>query len=627
MKKRNCRQVIAAVLAAVMIFGTAADVFAGNGTLQSAAEERGTSGALLTGRLQTQALEMDLDEFTGNRYDAQELAGESQESSALKSSQIYSDDWDQYSTNYYYNQMSDDQREFWDALDVMCLNYLKKKTDMNYMRGDYVTDYVYTTKLSKDDATMVAYIFRYSNPQYYFLEPVTFYSITSRNVGLSIAVYEAFEDGSDRASATKEFQSAIQSWLAAVAGYATEYEKVLAIHDQICNNTVYNDGALNMFGFVDINVEQELMTQSAYSTFCMGTTVCAGYAQACELMCNALGIDAIVVTSNDHEWNKVRMDDCWYNVDCTWDDQGDATYAFFAKSDNAYNNELPMASSHQIENFWNKYLPQCTLDSGSTYYTVGSLPVITDVTAPVTINATPVYGQVKDTQKQYIKSYKVTLTSATDGATIYYTLDGSTPTVGSGKSLKYKKSFSISDAVQLSAIAVCDQKQDSAVVVDERFGAISYTIDYVLDGGKNSGDNPDTYKATDESFKLKSPTKKGYKFSGWYTDKECTSDKVTKIKKGTTGKITLYAKWTPITYSVTFDGNGADSGSMKTKDYKYGKSYKLPANKFKRAGYTFVGWNTKKNGKGTTYKNKKSIKNLTTKSGKTITLYAQWKKK
>jgi uncharacterized repeat protein (TIGR02543 family) len=163
--------------------------------------------------------------------------------------------------------------------------------------------------------------------------------------------------------------------------------------------------------------------------------------------------------------------------------------------------------------------------------------------------------------------------------------------------------------------------------VDERFGAISYTIKYVLNGGTNSKDNPDTYKGTDESFKLKSPTKKGYKFAGWYTDKSFESDKVTKIRKGSTGKITLYAKWTPNTYSVAFDGNGADSGSMKTKDYNYGKSYTLPANKFKRKGYTFVGWNTKKNGKGTTYKNKKEIKNLTTKSGKTITLYAQWKKK
>jgi uncharacterized repeat protein (TIGR02543 family) len=626
----NFRQIIAAVLAAVMIFGTATDVFAQNGAGQVTEKQATAEGTYLTGLWNAGAADLDLGTFTGSQYEAQALtesADEAQSSSLLKASQIYTDDWDKYSTNYYYNLMDDAQREFWDALDVMCLNYLNKKTDMNYYNGYYLTDYVYTTKLSKADVTMVARIFRYSNPQYYFLEPLYYSSMSTRNVGVSMVVYSEFANGSSRAAATKEFKSAVESCVAAVAGYATDYEKVLAIHDLICNNTEYNYDALNPDGSVNEYWEQQNMTQSAYSTFCNGLTVCAGYAQACEMLCNAVGVDAIIVTSADHEWNKVRLEDSWYNVDCTWDDQGDATYQFFAKSDNSYNNVLPQASSHQMENLWYKYLPSCTLDSSSTYSEAGPIPAITAVTEPVVVNATPVYSQDKDTQKQYITSYKVTLTCATEGATIYYTTDGSTPSVASGKAIKYKKAFKLTNASQLAAIAVSDQRYDSDVVVDERFETISYTIKYVLNGGENSEDNPDTFKATDATFKLKSPTKKGYKFSGWYTDKEFTSDKVTKIKKGTIGKVTLYAKWTPITYSVTFDGNGADSGSMKTKTYKYGKSYTLPANKFKRSGYTFVGWSTKKNGKGTTYKNKKSIKNLTTKSGKTITLYAQWKKK
>jgi len=36
--------------------------------------------------------------------------------------------------------------------------------------------------------------------------------------------------------------------------------------------------------------------------------------------------------------------------------------------------------------------------------------------------------------------------------------------------------------------------------------------------------------------------KKGYIFKGWYSDKKCTK-KVTQIKKGSTGNVTLYAKW------------------------------------------------------------------------------------
>ena len=57
-----------------------------------------------------------------------------------------------------------------------------------------------------------------------------------------------------------------------------------------------------------------------------------------------------------------------------------------------------------------------------------------------------------------------------------------------------------------------------------------------------------------------------------------------------------------------------------------GVKYTLRKNKYVRKGYVFQGWNTRKNGKGTSYKNKGSVKNLTSKNGKTVTLYAQWKK-
>lgn len=50
-----------------------------------------------------------------------------------------------------------------------------------------------------------------------------------------------------------------------------------------------------------------------------------------------------------------------------------------------------------------------------------------------------------------------------------------------------------------------------------------------------------TYTINDE-FTLSAP-ESSYKFLGWYLDKECTGEKVEVIKKGSTGNITLYAKW------------------------------------------------------------------------------------
>ena len=69
-----------------------------------------------------------------------------------------------------------------------------------------------------------------------------------------------------------------------------------------------------------------------------------------------------------------------------------------------------------------------------------------------------------------------------------------------------------------------------------------YTISYKLNGGKNSSKNPSSYKITTSTITLKKPTRKGYKFVGWYSDKNY-KQKVTKIETGSTGKVTLYAKW------------------------------------------------------------------------------------
>ena len=76
------------------------------------------------------------------------------------------------------------------------------------------------------------------------------------------------------------------------------------------------------------------------------------------------------------------------------------------------------------------------------------------------------------------------------------------------------------------------------------------------------------------------------------------------------------------TYNVAFNGNGATSGTMETQKLTYDKEEALQANAFVRDGYTFIGWNTKEDGSGTSYIDEETVKNLAT-SG-TVTLYAQW---
>ena len=70
--------------------------------------------------------------------------------------------------------------------------------------------------------------------------------------------------------------------------------------------------------------------------------------------------------------------------------------------------------------------------------------------------------------------------------------------------------------------------------------------------------------------------------------------------------------------TVSFDANGG-TGSMSSMTFGKGDTKNLIANKFTRTGYTFVGWNTKADGTGTSYSDKQSITPT-----ENLTLYAQW---
>ncbi len=84
----------------------------------------------------------------------------------------------------------------------------------------------------------------------------------------------------------------------------------------------------------------------------------------------------------------------------------------------------------------------------------------------------------------------------------------------------------------------------------------------------------------------------------------------------------LYEKFS---YFITFNGNGAISGSMEPlgeclKDTEY----VLPNNRFIRNGYKFSGWNTLADGTGVPYDNGAVVANLTEINDGNVILYAQW---
>lgn len=105
----------------------------------------------------------------------------------------------------------------------------------------------------------------------------------------------------------------------------------------------------------------------------------------------------------------------------------------------------------------------------------------------------------------------------------------------------------------------------------------------LVDVGTLVNSNPATYTEQD-TFTLKNLAVAGYTFEGWFDGPWADATRVTTISNQT-GNMTLYAKWTKITYTVTFDSPDVPVDSL-TYTVDTGATLVNPTH----FGYTFVGW-------------------------------------
>ena len=537
-----------------------------------------------------------------------ETAEEEEAENILKSSAYYNSTWEKYGSYYFYNQLSSKEKTYWDALNKVCLKYMTTQADAAKYNISgttyYYIDIVGSSSLSLSQMEEVYQIFRYSNPQYYFLKSAY---LKNRTYGIAGCVYPAFAKGSSRAGATKKLQSQVSSWQSKIDSCSTDAQKVKLIHDLIIDKVEYNQTLYNNH----FKNEDTQYSQSVYSVFCTDLTVCAGYSQAFEMMCNGSGIDAVAVTSADHEWNKVRIDDSWYNVDCTWDDvSGGIYYYYFERSDYVFDSDpADIYKSHTEESIWDGYLPVCAIDTGSTYAAPGTLPSVTQTAAQPVISAS-----VSGT------SYKVKITSATSGAAIYYTTDGSEPNAAYSKGTRYTGAFTVAPGKTVRAVAVCSKYADSSVASKTLSKLKTYKITFKGNGGKGSMSKQSMAKGASTAISKNKFSKKYYTFAGWKTKAKGKGKSYkNKQKIKLTKNITLYAQWKLTKYKITYKLNGGKNAKKNPTAYTY-KTSTIKLKNPTRKGYVFKGWYLDK-------KFKKKVTVINKGSSGNKTLYAKWKKK
>ena len=93
----------------------------------------------------------------------------------------------------------------------------------------------------------------------------------------------------------------------------SDKDKIKIIHDYIINNTKYDKDR------TDKNIIK-YDSNTAYGVFFEGYGICSGYSDAMAIFLDYFGIPNFKVTSENHVWNAVYIDNEWYHLDLTWDD-------------------------------------------------------------------------------------------------------------------------------------------------------------------------------------------------------------------------------------------------------------------------------------------------------------------
>ncbi|MDW2995647.1 MAG: InlB B-repeat-containing protein [Alphaproteobacteria bacterium] len=166
-------------------------------------------------------------------------------------------------------------------------------------------------------------------------------------------------------------------------------------------------------------------------------------------------------------------------------------------------------------------------------------------------------------------------------------------------------------------------------------------VKYLLKFNGNGNDGGSVPTATSATYGLKLPsidktaipTKTGYVFDGWYDTNASTGGNqyYTENNIGVSGKsfdktsnTTLYARWTPDTYTINLNHNGGTS-SVSSVSVTFNQQIPATVTKPSRVGYTFDGYYTSATD-GTQYYDQNGNRKYTTTwaiaAGTTI--YAHW---
>ena len=201
--------------------------------------------------------------------------------------------------------------------------------------------------------TMGEELYREKNPSDVFLEILHYssayydtnggkYSLSYIDGGVKISMYPSYRfTDVQNTELTKAIDEALKGLK--IDG-KSDYQKVRAIHDYICDN---------------VNYDYTYTNYDSYDAMIKGESVCQGYANLFYRMCYEAGLDARVITGigngDGHAWNIVKIGDVYYNIDTTWDGQSDETYYSYFLQNEVDFGDHDRDDKYATDEYYSKY--------------------------------------------------------------------------------------------------------------------------------------------------------------------------------------------------------------------------------------------------------------------------------
>lgn len=91
-------------------------------------------------------------------------------------------------------------------------------------------------------------------------------------------------------------------------------DKIKIFHDYIVNNTKFD---------TEIENSQDRLNSSSYTAYGLlinHLAICGGYTDTMSIYLDKLNIPNYRISTTEHVWNLVNLDNSWLNLDVTWDD-------------------------------------------------------------------------------------------------------------------------------------------------------------------------------------------------------------------------------------------------------------------------------------------------------------------